>query len=45
MRTPLDKGSRGRRPQEKIFERDINSNIATADTNWAKLTGSQSQKR
>jgi hypothetical protein len=29
----------------KIFERDIKSNIAKADTNWAKLTGSQSQKR
>ncbi|MGA7905292.1 MAG: YHS domain-containing (seleno)protein, partial [Terrimicrobiaceae bacterium] len=29
----------------EIFRSEIKSNIAKADTNWAKLTGSQSQKR
>jgi YHS domain-containing protein len=29
----------------KTFRSEIESNIAKADTNWAKLTGPQSQKR
>jgi YHS domain-containing protein len=29
----------------RMFRKDIKSNIAKADANWAKLTGSQSQKR
>ena len=29
----------------KIFKSDLKRHIAEADTNWAKLTGSQSQKR
>jgi hypothetical protein len=29
----------------EIFRSEIKSNIAKADANWTKLTGSQSQKR